>query len=137
MIVVAVIALLAAIAIPNLLRARVNANDASTLALLKSICSAMETYAALNNTLYPEAADLNALAAHTFATSSPAYFATTKLISPQFGHNIIFAGSTVGYQIAANVVTDNVSGAKNYRMSHYCIVESEDCTAADYTVTAP
>jgi type IV pilus assembly protein PilA len=46
MIVVAIIALLAAIAIPNLLRARHNANEAAAIASLKTISAACESFRA-------------------------------------------------------------------------------------------
>jgi type IV pilus assembly protein PilA len=46
MIVVAIIALLAAIAIPNLLRARHNANEAAAIASLKTISVACESFRA-------------------------------------------------------------------------------------------
>jgi len=46
MIVVAIIALLAAIAIPNLLGARRTANDATARANIKTLCTEEETYAA-------------------------------------------------------------------------------------------
>ena len=52
MIVVMIIALLSAIAIPNLLRARVTANDASAQAALKTLSTAMETFGATND-FYP------------------------------------------------------------------------------------
>ncbi len=52
MIVVAIIALLAMIAIPNLMRARVNSNDAVAQANLKTIATAMESYANVNSN-YP------------------------------------------------------------------------------------
>ncbi|MFH1519456.1 MAG: prepilin-type N-terminal cleavage/methylation domain-containing protein [Candidatus Omnitrophota bacterium] len=54
MIVVAIIALLAAIAIPNLLRARVNAAQAYAQAALRTISTAYESYAAANNGSYNE-----------------------------------------------------------------------------------
>ncbi len=44
MIVVAIIALLAAIAIPNLLRARVNANETAAISAMKTIASAAISY---------------------------------------------------------------------------------------------
>jgi len=44
MIVVAIVALLAAIAIPNLLRARLNANESAAIASLRSISTACEEY---------------------------------------------------------------------------------------------
>lgn len=54
MIVVAIIALLAAIAIPNLLRARHNANEAAAISALKTISTACESYrAAQTPTNYP------------------------------------------------------------------------------------
>ncbi len=57
MIVVAIIALLAAIAIPNLLRARVNANEAAAQSTLKTISTACESFRAAQTTpAYPSAA---------------------------------------------------------------------------------
>ena len=53
MIVVAIIALLAAIAIPNLLRAKVAANDALARATVRSISTASEAFATANNGNYP------------------------------------------------------------------------------------
>lgn len=52
MIVVLIIALLASIAIPNLMRARITANDAAAQAALKAISTAMETYVTINS-VYP------------------------------------------------------------------------------------
>lgn len=67
MIVVAIIALLAAIAIPNLLRARHNANEAASIAAVRTISTACESFrAAQTPTSYP--ANLAALSAAT-----PAY----------------------------------------------------------------
>ena len=52
MIVVMVISIMAAIAIPNALRARLSANDATAQATLKSLSTAMESYYA-HNAVYP------------------------------------------------------------------------------------
>ena len=49
MLVVGIIALLAAIAFPNIARARQNADDAKTQAELRSIYTAMVTFQAVNN----------------------------------------------------------------------------------------
>ena len=57
MIVVAIIALLAAIAIPNLTRTKVNANNATAQASLKSIAVALENYYSINNS-YPASTSL-------------------------------------------------------------------------------
>ena len=53
MIVVAIIALLAAIAIPNLLRARISANDALSKSTLRTLSTASETFATANTGNYP------------------------------------------------------------------------------------
>lgn len=53
MIVVAIIALLAAIAIPNLLRAKISANDALAQSTLRTMSTSSETYATANNGSYP------------------------------------------------------------------------------------
>jgi len=67
MIVVAIIALLAAIAIPNLLRARLNANESTAIAALRTVSTACESYrSAQNPPTYP--ADLP-----TLANANPPY----------------------------------------------------------------
>ena len=137
MIVVAILALLSSIMIPVVLRAKVDANDAASVSFLKSLSTALETYAAGNSARYPVVSDLNELAASDFATSSPPYLNALQLVSPQFGHEIIFAGSIGGYQIAANTLRDNASGSKNYRMSTLGALETRSCEDSDFTVTAP
>jgi prepilin-type N-terminal cleavage/methylation domain-containing protein len=52
MIVVAIIALLAAIAIPNVLRGRTSANEAAAIGNLRAVVSGLEMYRSVN-TLYP------------------------------------------------------------------------------------
>jgi len=64
MIVVAIISLLAAIAIPNLLRARHNANEAASIAAIRTISTASESFrSAQTPTTYP--ANLAALGSAT------------------------------------------------------------------------
>jgi type IV pilus assembly protein PilA len=55
MIVVAIIALLAAIAIPNLLRARVTANESAAQATLRTVSTALETFAGAGTGVYAAA----------------------------------------------------------------------------------
>ena len=52
-IIIPIVSLLAAIAIPNLLRARVSANENSAQADVRTIATALETYAAANYGNYP------------------------------------------------------------------------------------
>lgn len=53
MIVVAIIALLAAIAIPNVLRGRTTANESAAIGNLRALVSSMEMYRSVNN-VYPD-----------------------------------------------------------------------------------
>jgi len=71
MIVVAIIALLAAIAIPNLLRARANANEAAEVAALKTVASASISFRSVN-TAYP-----TVLASMASPNATPPYIDTT------------------------------------------------------------
>lgn len=86
MIVVAIIALLAAIAIPNLLRSRLNAAEANAQAVLKTMSTAAESYAAANGD-YP--ADMAALTG-----ADPAYLNEDYTAETQQGYTI--AASSIG-----------------------------------------
>jgi len=54
MVVIAIIAILAFISVPNLLRSNVNANETSTIASLRSLYGGLVMYYGANNKTYPE-----------------------------------------------------------------------------------
>ena len=58
MVTVIIISILAAIAIPNLLRARIEAHDAAAKSALKAISNALETYASTETRYPPEMTSL-------------------------------------------------------------------------------
>jgi type IV pilus assembly protein PilA len=58
MIVLVIILLLVAIAMPNLIKAKIQANEASAQATLRTIASSMENYYALNNEYPPDPTSL-------------------------------------------------------------------------------
>ena len=58
LIVVAIIGIIAAIAIPSLLRARVSANEAQAIGDTRSVISAQQTYASANGGLFSDVVDL-------------------------------------------------------------------------------
>jgi prepilin-type N-terminal cleavage/methylation domain-containing protein len=92
LIVVAIILIIAAIAIPSLLRARISANEASAVASLRTINTAMITY----NATYPTvgfAATLASLGG--LAPCVPASTAACLIDS------VLSAGSKSGYSFAA------------------------------------
>jgi len=116
MIVVAIIALLAAIAIPNLLGARKAANDAAAKANLKTLGTELETYAAGTGAgAYP--ADEAAFKA------IPSAAATKYLSDPCTGAGcggfVYGGGSSIGpggYNITAKPVS-NETGSATYSIS--------------------
>ena len=109
MIVVAIIVLLAAIAIPNLLRARLSANEATAIAAMRTLSTAMESYrAAQSPPAYP-----NALAA--LNASNPPYIDSVLASGNKSGYT--FSDPTPGgntYGITANPQTANVTGVRSF-----------------------
>lgn len=123
MIVVAIIALLAAIAIPNLLRPRMTANESSAQATLKTLSTACETFAAASNGSYP-------------AAMSDLTGATPKYINkdytsggPYSGYNFAATAMAVsGYTFTATPGTCGTSGSKTYTITTGGSLTEAACT---------
>jgi type IV pilus assembly protein PilA len=112
MIVVAIIALLAAIAIPNLLRARLQANESAAQAALKTIATAEVTYRSANPT-YGTLALLGAPA------TGPAYIDAVLAGGTKNGYT--FTATDIAAETFAGEavpVTANVTGVRSF-----CITE--------------
>ena len=75
LIIVVIIALLATIAVANLIRAKIQANESSAQATLRTISSSLENYYALNNE-YPE--DTTSLVGATPPYLNSDYFTTGR-----------------------------------------------------------
>ncbi len=126
MIVVAIIGLLAAIAIPNLLRARLNANEGAVKADLRTVSSAAESYrAAQASPAYP-----TALSNMTGAT--PAYL-DSSFTAAKHGYAFTYAGTTNSYSMYASPSTVGTTGNNYYCVDHTGVLV---VTAASFT-TAP
>ncbi len=110
MIVVAIIALLAAIAIPNLLRAKMSSNDALAKAALRSISTASETYSNTNSGNYPTSE-----AALTGAT--PPYLNKGYCSTTVSGYSFACTFTAGSYSLAASPVTPGTSGTTTYTMT--------------------
>jgi type IV pilus assembly protein PilA len=92
LIVVAIILIIAAIAIPSLLRARESANESSAVASLRTINTAMVSY----NSAYPTVGF-----ASTLATLGGAAPCTPSSTTACFVDSVLSAGSKSGYNFAA------------------------------------
>ncbi len=123
MIVVAIIALLASIAIPNLMKARQSANDSAAKAELQTLQTALENYAVDMNGNYAAADNTNSLAhlvtagylrVDTCAAGVPAN-------AIKSGHRFTCDVDITGYTITA--VKEGNSGTKNFVMTQLGINE--------------
>ena len=116
MIVVAIIGLLAAIAIPNLLRARLNANEGAMKTDLRAFSSANESFRASQNPPTYAAT----IAALTGAT--PAYLDASWASNPKHGFDLTYAVA------ASPAATFSIIGvpdvANSTAVNTYCIDHS-------------
>jgi prepilin-type N-terminal cleavage/methylation domain-containing protein len=110
MIVVAIIALLAAIAIPNLLRAKISANDALAQSTLRSLSTASETYATAQNGNYP--GDITSLTGAT-----PPYLNSNYCTGTFSGFTYNCGWGAGAYTFEAFPVTIGTSGTTTYTIS--------------------
>ena len=110
MIVVAIIALLAAIAIPNLLRAKMSANDALAKSTIRAISTAAESYGTANNGNYPTNET-------SLTGASPAYLNKSYCGTTVSGYDFACTFSTSAYTVTATPVTVGTSGTTTYTIT--------------------
>ncbi len=116
MIVVAIIGLIAAIAIPNLLRARINASDRAICKELRTFSSGNETYrAAQNPPAY--APTINGL-----VTSTPPYLDTTWTAASRHGFDLTYAVAAAPAETYSMIAAPTVQGSTG--VNTYCVDHS-------------
>jgi prepilin-type N-terminal cleavage/methylation domain-containing protein len=86
MIVVAIIALLAAIAIPNLLRARANANEAAAVAAMKTLISSAISFRSVN-AAYPTTL-------YSLSSATPPYIDSALGAGAKSGYTFAISGDS-------------------------------------------
>ena len=121
LIVVAIILIIAAIAIPNLLRARISANEASAVSSLRSLNTACITYNSTYGQFPPLVADLGPVAAGAVPTSTTADLVDSVLapatgVPTHSGYNFTFTIGTgnASYTILADPITVNQTGVRHF-----------------------
>jgi prepilin-type N-terminal cleavage/methylation domain-containing protein len=109
MIVVAIIILLAAIAIPNLLRARHNANESAAIGAQRTISTAAESYRAAQTA--PEYCTSLA----QLSSATPPYIDSTLGARSKQGYSFTFTRTNSNqYGCIASPVTVNVTGTRTF-----------------------
>ena len=120
LIVVAIILIIASIAIPNLLRARMSANEASAVAAVRTINTAQISY----NSAYPMQGFAATLAALGGTSCAPPSTISACLIDTQLasgtksGYNFLLTGVSgtpaSTYQIIASPIAPNQTGVRYF-----------------------
>jgi prepilin-type N-terminal cleavage/methylation domain-containing protein len=139
LIVVAIILIIAAIAIPNLLRARMAANEASAVASLRTMNTACITYNSTYGQYPTSLTNMADVPAGTSPTSTSADLLDPVLSSstPQkSGYNFVYAvtgSSNVAYTVNGNPVTPNQTGIRFFFTDQSAVVRYNPSVTAAVT----
>ena len=116
LIVVAIILIIAAIAIPNLLRSKMAANEASAAGSVRSIVTAQVTYGSTYGIGYATAlANLGGTGAGCAATSTAACLLDPVLTSgTKSGYNLATIGTLSTFVVSAVPTTPNTTGVRGF-----------------------
>ena len=106
MIVVTILAILAVIAIPNLLRARLQSNEASTIQNLRAITGAEGAYFAAKGEYATEMTDLT--------SATPAFLDHDFLLEPLSGYLFVFGGDVLNYTLNADPISWGLTGNRGF-----------------------
>ncbi|MDP2924482.1 MAG: DUF4190 domain-containing protein [Candidatus Omnitrophota bacterium] len=118
-IIIPIIAILAAIAIPNFLRVKVNAQDAAAELRVKTISIAIQAYAAANDGKYPSKLD-------ELISSEPPYLSDIYRDKIASGYSYFIDFNSNSYTIKAEPETCFVTGTKVF-MDRNGELSEENC----------
>jgi prepilin-type N-terminal cleavage/methylation domain-containing protein len=134
LIVVAIILIIAAIAIPNLLRSRMAANEASAVGSLRTLNTAAVTYSTTYGIGYPSA--LSDLQPATTATSTAADLIDSVLSSgTKSGYSFTWSGGGDTYTIEAVPTTVGTTGQRGFFTDQSGVIRGDADGAADNNST--
>ena len=122
MIVVAIIAIIAAIAIPNLLRSRMQSNESSAIGNLRTIVGAEVAYPAANNEYTSD------FAALTGATPS---FLDGDWSGTKSGYNFVLGGDVNNFTANANAAVYGTTGGKGFFTDSSGVIRANEGSDAD------
>jgi type IV pilus assembly protein PilA len=151
LIVVAIILIIAAIAIPNLLRSRIAANEASGVATLRTLNTAEITYASTYNSGF--SSSLAQLATPAGGSTAQPSWSAADLVDPilsgsstggsslgftkngyQFTYTVTGTYPTIsGYSVNANPMARGSSGSRSFYTDQTAVVRANATSAASNT----
>jgi type IV pilus assembly protein PilA len=136
LIVVAIILIIAAIAIPNLLRSKIAANQASAVASLRTLNTSAVLFST-NYGLYPTA--LTSMAPSSAASSTAADLIDSVLVTgTKSGYSFVWSAPATGaqYAITAQPMALNSTGTIYYYTDQSLVIRSNPAGAAISTSPA-
>lgn len=125
MIVVAIIAIIAAIAIPNLMRSRIQANEASAIYNLRAIVSAQAGFFSASNRFATEFDELT--------TSTPPYLNGDWGNTQRSGYEFAMEGEDADYTSHANASSYGITGVRGFFVDSSGIIRANQGADADET----
>ena len=117
---IVIISILVTIAIPNLRRNYVVANESAAQSNLRVISSALENYATANNGNYPTAES-------QLTSASPPYLNQSFCDSTVSGYTYSCTLTATSYSVLATPATCGKSGSKTYTITTGGSFSSADC----------
>ena len=125
MIVVAIIAIIAAIAIPNLLRSRMQSNESAAIGNLRTVVGSQVAYHASRYTYTTDFADLTG--------ATPAFLDGDWGVTPKSGYNYVLGGAAAAFTANANAVQYGVTGGKGFFTDASGVIRYAEGADADVT----
>ena len=136
LIVVAIILIIAAIAIPNLLRSKMAANEASAVATLRTLNTSAVAYSTTYGNYPPSLASLGPIASGGTPTSTTADLVDSVLgqdPATKAGYTFVYAGTgspTSSYTITATPLTVGSTGQRGFFTNQTGVIRADPSGAA-------
>jgi len=136
LIVVAIILIVAAIAIPNLLRSKMASNESSAVATLRTLNTAAVSYSTTYGNYPPNLTSLGPVASGTAPSSTTADLVDSVLgqdPATKSGYTFVYVGSgspTSSYSITATPVTIGSTGQRGFFTNQSGVIRADPSGAA-------
>ncbi|MFH1202629.1 MAG: prepilin-type N-terminal cleavage/methylation domain-containing protein [Candidatus Omnitrophota bacterium] len=129
MIVVAIIALLAAIAIPNLLRARLNANESAAIGAMQTLSTAAQSYRS-SNPNYPTGL-------FNLSSATPSYIDAVLGAGAKSGYSFALTGAINTFTATARPQNMGTSGSRSFFVDESGVIRFTTITAGAVATDPP
>jgi type IV pilus assembly protein PilA len=133
LIVVAIILIIAAIAIPNLLRSKMAANEASAVATLRTLNTSAVAYSTTYGAYPSNLANLGPAASPTSTTADLVDSVLGKDPATKSGYTFVWTGTgspVSAYKLVATPVTQGTSGQRGFYTDQSGVIRADPAGAA-------